>query len=194
VRQPWRSGNREEKRQSESMRLNRMLEAAANAIMITGRDGRIAWVNPAFTRLTGFSLGEVWGQNPRLLKSGKHEQSFYENMWETILSGQVWRGEIINRRKDGSLYTEDLTITPVRNEHGSNSIRQTLPPASGRRNRILAKFPAKTRTGSASGRGKASFCICQQQESAARLGLWRRHSSACGAMALRPWPVIEPDV
>jgi PAS domain S-box-containing protein len=142
---------REEKRQSEKhMRLQaRMLEAAANAIMITGRDGRIAWVNPAFTRLTGFSLGEVWGQNPRLLKSGKHEQSFYENMWETILSGQVWRGEIINRRKDGSLYTEDLTITPVRNEHGVIEhfigIRQdiTARKRAEEEIRILAKFPGE---------------------------------------------------
>jgi len=90
------------------------LESAANAVVITDRHGCISWVNPAFTRLTGYTKDEVLGQNPRLLKSSQYDQSFYQNLWETILSGQVWHGEIINRRKDGSLYTEEQTITPVR--------------------------------------------------------------------------------
>jgi PAS domain S-box-containing protein len=94
------------------------LNAAANAIVITRRDGAIEWTNPAFTTLTGYALSEVIGKNPRILKSGMHDQAFYKNMWDTILSGQVWRGEMINRRKDGALYAEELTITPLQNERG----------------------------------------------------------------------------
>jgi nitrogen fixation negative regulator NifL len=94
------------------------LESAANAIVIADREGRIIWVNPAFTRLTGYTQDEIVGQNSRLLKSGHHDQLFYQKLWETILSGQVWQGETINRRKDGSLYSEEQTITPVRGERG----------------------------------------------------------------------------
>jgi PAS domain S-box-containing protein len=112
----------ERKQAEKQLRLHATaLESAANAIVITSRDGTIRWVNPAFTALTGYTAEEAVGQNPRLLKSGKHEQSFYKEMWDTILSGQVWHGEVINRRKDGSLYTEAMTITPVRDEDGEIS-------------------------------------------------------------------------
>jgi PAS domain S-box-containing protein len=90
------------------------LEAAANAILITDPQGDIQWVNPAFEALTGYAAQEAVGLNPgRLIKSGLHEQAFYQQMWETILSGQIWRGELVNRRKDGQLYSEEATITPV---------------------------------------------------------------------------------
>ena len=68
------------------------LKAAAIGIVITDRDGNILWVNPAFTALSGYTLEEVVGKNPRLLKSGKHDSEFYRDMWNTILSGRVWRG------------------------------------------------------------------------------------------------------
>jgi len=95
------------------------LESAANGIIITDANGKIIWVNPAFTESSGYSMEEVVGRNPRLLKSGKQDQVFYQEMWNTILSGEVWRNTIINRRKDGSFYHEDLTITPIRNTAGS---------------------------------------------------------------------------
>ena len=109
-----------ERRQGEQrLRLqSAALESAANAIVITDREGCITWVNPAFATLTGYTSEEVLGRNPGLLKSGKHEETFYQHLWETILAGQVWHGEIINRRKDGSLYIEDQTITPVRDKRG----------------------------------------------------------------------------
>ncbi|HWR20603.1 MAG TPA: PAS domain S-box protein, partial [Verrucomicrobiae bacterium] len=94
------------------------LEAAANGIIITDRNGTIVWVNPAFTRLTGYTAEEAGGRTPRLLRSGRHDQAFYRNLWETILSGRVWQGETVNRRRDGSLYTEEQTITPVPDERG----------------------------------------------------------------------------
>ena len=95
------------------------LEAAANAMMITDREGRIRWVNPAFERLSGFGAAEVVGQTPRLLKSGQHDAAFYGRMWRTILWGQVWRGEVVNKRKDGSCYSERMTITPVQDAQGA---------------------------------------------------------------------------
>ncbi|MCX6894584.1 MAG: PAS domain S-box protein [Verrucomicrobia bacterium] len=94
------------------------LEAAANAIVITDREGNIEWVNAAFTTVTGYSVAEVVGKNPRLLKSGKHDPAFYQNLWDTICAGNAWRGEIINRRQDGSFYTEDIMITPLKDERG----------------------------------------------------------------------------
>ncbi|MBI2918368.1 MAG: PAS domain S-box protein [Chloroflexi bacterium] len=94
------------------------LTAAANSIVITDPEGRIAWVNPAFTRTTGFTPQEVIGQNPRVLKSGKHDRQFYANLWDTVLAGKVWHGDMVNKRKDGSLYYEDMTITPVKDSQG----------------------------------------------------------------------------
>ena len=90
------------------------LESAANSIVITDRDGRIEWVNPAFTIQTGYSAGEAIGKNQsQLIKSGQHDAEFYRLLWETIAAGKIWRGEIVDRRKDGSLYTAELTVTPV---------------------------------------------------------------------------------
>lgn len=90
------------------------LNAVVNGVVITDIEGNIEWANQAFSRLTGFCLDEVYGLNPRhLVKSGKHDESFYQNMWRTILSNHSWHGELINRRKDGSLYDEELSITPL---------------------------------------------------------------------------------
>lgn len=95
------------------------LDAAANAVVITGPDGVMQWANTAFTRLTGYDLPEVIGQNIRLLKSGRNAPSVYRLMWETITRGEVWRGEVVNRRKDGRLYHEEMTITPVTDATGA---------------------------------------------------------------------------
>jgi PAS domain S-box-containing protein len=89
------------------------LDAAANAIVITNRDGTIQWVNPAWTSLTGYRAEEAIGKTPRILKSDAQNCDYYAHLWQVILSGNVWRGELVNRRKDDSLYTEEETITPV---------------------------------------------------------------------------------
>ncbi len=94
------------------------LEAAANAIVITDCKGTILWVNRAFTELTGYGREEIVGQNPRIFKSWDYDHSFYDTLWSTIRSGRVWRGEIKNRKKNGSLYTEEMTITPVHSPSG----------------------------------------------------------------------------
>ena len=94
------------------------LEATAEGIVITDRDGNIQWVNTAYTRLTGYAFDEVVGRNPRILKSGKHDRAFYKDLWDTIVSGRTWHGELWNKRKDGSLYPEEETITPVLDDTG----------------------------------------------------------------------------
>ncbi len=95
------------------------LDAAATAIVIADRAGTIAWVNPAFTTLTGYSAEEAVGKNPRdLVKSGVHDTAFYKDLWDTVLAGRIWRGEMTNRRKDGTRYAEHQTITPVKDPSG----------------------------------------------------------------------------
>lgn len=95
------------------------LDAAADAIVITDPDGNFLWANRAFSTLTGYSLDEAIGQNPRsLLRSGVQDEAFYRQMWDTLLAGNVWKGELTNRRKDGTHYAEEQTITPVLNAKG----------------------------------------------------------------------------
>ena len=108
------------KQTEEQLRLqSSALNAAANAIVITDVNGAVQWANPAFTLLTGYTLEESLNKNPReLVRSGQQGKAYYQNMWNTILSGDVWHGEIVNRRKDGSHYSEELTITPLKDAEG----------------------------------------------------------------------------
>jgi PAS domain S-box-containing protein/putative nucleotidyltransferase with HDIG domain len=97
------------------------LVAAANGIVIADPQGYILWVNPAYSQITGYSQAEAVGETLSLLKSGKQEPAFYTRLWEVISSGKVWHGELLNRHKDGSLYYEEQTITPVLDEQGNIS-------------------------------------------------------------------------
>lgn len=98
--------------------LGAALSSANNAIFITDRSGRIRWINSAFTRLCGYGEQEIIGQTPRILKSGQVHPSYYQHLWQTILAGQTWSSEIVERHKDGSLYTVQQTITPILDEEG----------------------------------------------------------------------------
>lgn len=104
--------------EAEKARLVTAIEQSAEGVVITNTAGDIEYVNPAYTHITGHSREEVLGHNPRILKSGKHDRLFYERLWTTILNGEAWHGELSNRRKDGTLYTEELNITPARNTNG----------------------------------------------------------------------------
>jgi PAS domain S-box-containing protein len=103
---------------TDGIELAAVIDQAAEAIVITDRDGSILYVNPAFTRMTGYGIQEAIGQNPRLLKSGRQDPSFYRTLWETIRAGGVWKGELVNQRKDGTTYTDEMTIAPVRDSRG----------------------------------------------------------------------------
>jgi PAS domain S-box-containing protein len=94
------------------------IDAAANGVVITDARGTIELANSAFCALTGYSEHEIVGSNMRMLRSGKNPPELYATMWATIARGEVWRGELVNRRKDGSLYDEEMTITPIRDERG----------------------------------------------------------------------------
>ncbi len=94
------------------------MELVTEAIVITDTEATIQYVNPAFTRISGYSPEEALGRNARLLKSGQQDPVYYRELWQTILSGKVWRGELLNRRKDGALYTALISITPVHDLSG----------------------------------------------------------------------------
>ncbi len=98
--------------------LRKAWDVSPSAIVVTDPAGNVEYVNPAFERLNGYSATEVCGQNPRILKSGAHPREFYDEMWRTISSGGTWSGRVQNRRKDGSFYWGDLTISPVRDDDG----------------------------------------------------------------------------
>ncbi len=104
--------------EAENLRLVTAIEQSAEAVVITNPTGEIEYVNAAFTWITGYKREEVMGQSTKILKSGKHDRAFYQQLWETILKGRNWHGELINRRKDGTLYTELMAISAVKGERG----------------------------------------------------------------------------
>ncbi|MBI5815056.1 MAG: PAS domain S-box protein [Nitrospinae bacterium] len=104
--------------QRERDRLFAAIEQAADVVIITNTDGVIQYANPAFERVSGFTREEAVGKNPRLLKSGAHDDAFYKELWDTIASGKTWDGTFVNRRKDGSVYSESATISPIKDETG----------------------------------------------------------------------------
>ncbi len=100
-------------------RLGMAVEQTSETIIMADRDGTILYVNPAFERRSGYSREEVIGRSIATLRSGEHDESFYREMWSVIARGEAWTGHIINRKKDGSLYEEDATISPVRDSSGN---------------------------------------------------------------------------
>ena len=99
-------------------KLSLALEQSPESVAITDLGGRIEYVNEAFLRNTGYSAEEVIGQNPRILQSGKTPPETYAGLWQALVAGQVWKGELYNRRKDGSEYIELAIISPIRDEAG----------------------------------------------------------------------------
>ncbi len=141
-----------ERRAATQMRLQvAAMTAAADAIVITDRDGTIRWVNPAFTQLTGYESGEALGRNPRFLKSDRQPPEVYRKLWETILAGHTWRGELVNRRKDGSCYEELQSITPVRGEHGEVEAFVAIKQDMTERKREEQELAERARLGTLAG-------------------------------------------
>jgi two-component system, NarL family, sensor histidine kinase NreB len=111
----WRA---DDELRAEMQRLSRVIEQTADSVFVTDRAGRIEYVNPAFEELTGYSRQEAVGSTPRLFASGLHDQGFYADLWGTITAGGVFRAVVTNKTKDGRLFDEDQTITPIRDSHG----------------------------------------------------------------------------
>jgi PAS domain S-box-containing protein len=109
----------EQRRNALDLRkLSMAVQQSQSSIVITNLEGTLEYVNPCFTRQTGYSAEEVLGENPRFLQSGETDKATYEALWARLLQGEPWEGEFINRRKDGTLYTEHAVIAPVRDLHG----------------------------------------------------------------------------
>lgn len=159
------SDDSQEREAAQQSLLAQALTAAANAILITDESGKIEWVNPAFTRLTGYLAEEAIGHTPALLKSGRQSAAFYAELWQTLLAGKVWKGELVDRRKDGSLYTVDEIITPLFNQAGAVThfvaIQHdiTQKQQESERERYLARHDVLTGLPN-----RASFLLRQQQE------------------------------
>lgn len=102
----------------ERDRLAAAIEQADESIVVTDASARIVYANPAVERATGYALDELLGQNPRIFQSGAHTADFYDRMWAELTSGRTWRGVLVNRRRDGTLFEEDATVSPVHDERG----------------------------------------------------------------------------
>jgi len=106
------------KAEEQLRKLTRAVEQSPALVIITDFNGKIEYINPKFTEVTGYTKEEAIGQNPRILKSGKHPPEFYKELWDTIKSGNEWRGNFINKKKNGELYWEAASIAPVQDENG----------------------------------------------------------------------------
>ena len=104
--------------EESSQKLNIAVIQSPASVIITDALGKIEFVNPKFSQLTGYEINEVIGENPRILNSGTHSKEMYQNLWMTISSGKEWRGEIKNKKKNGDFYWEDVSISPIFNEDG----------------------------------------------------------------------------
>jgi len=111
---------RRERRQAEQRlrKLSLVVEQAADSVLITDPNGFIEYVNPAFERMTGYGRAEAVDGKPSLVKSGRHDRAFYQHIWETVTKGEIFRGTLINRKKNGELFYEEKVITPLKDEQG----------------------------------------------------------------------------
>ncbi len=107
-----------QRHQAELHKLQQAIEHAGESMMITDADAIIEYVNPAFSKITGFAADEVIGQTPKILKSGQQNDAFYQHFWQKISSGETWHGSLVDKRKDGRLYPALMSVAPILNEHG----------------------------------------------------------------------------
>ena len=140
------------------------LEAADHGVLITDASGTICWANPAFTRLTGHDRQAVIGSTPRILASHFHPPQFYREMWDTILAGRVWHGEMLNRRKDGSTYFEEMTITPVLNTRGRITHFVAIKQDVTERKRSEMRLREAMNAAEAGARAKSEFLAVMSHE------------------------------
>ena len=155
----------DKKKAEEKLKLlNRAVEASSVSVVITDSDGYINYINPYFTKLTGYSYEEARGQNPRVLKSGNQPITFYEELWNTILSGSEWTGEFNNRKKNGELFWEKAIISPILNSEGKVTNFVAIKEDITERKKILEELVAAKEHAEESDRLKSAFLANMSHE------------------------------
>jgi PAS domain S-box-containing protein len=145
-------------------KLSRAVEQSPASIVITDRQGAVEYVNPGFVSRTGYTLEEAMGQNPRILKSDVHPREFYEQMWQALLRGEVWRGELCNRKKNGDLYWEDATIAPVLDAQGTITDFVAVKVDVSERKRAEEALKAAKEQAEEASRAKSQFLASMSHE------------------------------
>jgi len=146
------------------LKLSKAVENSPASVVITDLNGTIEYVNPKFTRVTGYTETEAIGQNPRILKSGTISPKFYEKMWQTILAGKVWQGEFHNRRKNGESYFEAATISPIRDDMGNVTHFVAVKEDVTERKRTEQELKRSKAAAEAASRAKSEFLANMSHE------------------------------
>ncbi len=151
-------------RTAELQKLSSAVEQNPASIVITSRDGTIEYVNPRFVEMTGYTLDEAVGQNSRILKTGVHDDVFYENLWQTVLAGELWQGDFCNRKKNGETYWEHALIAPVRGSKGEITHFVAIKEDITESRRAAEELRAAKDAAEAANRAKSDFLANMSHE------------------------------
>lgn len=152
------------KNEEELLKLYRATTQSPTAIVIANTRGEIEYVNPAFSAVTGYSREEALGQNPRILQSGFHDRDFYVNLWQTISTGKIWRGEFCNKNKAGEIFWESASIAPVQDANGKLTHYVAVKENITEKKKILAEMEKAKNAAEAAARAKADFLANMSHE------------------------------
>jgi PAS domain S-box-containing protein len=150
--------------EAETRKLRLAVAQSPSAVVITDTTGNIEYVNPTFTRITGYSAEEVLGRNPRVLKSGTQSAEFYRELWDTVLSGGEWRGELRNKKKNGELYWESMSISPIRDETGRITHLVAIKEDATERRQLSEELTRAKNAAEAANRAKSAFLAHMSHE------------------------------